>query len=244
MSVTNFYNYEGVENDFTPVTEKDIIESMFQVFKDYTESNKFTETKRYAKEMVKNIEDTYQEIINLSHESSLNNDNVHKTSEIMQFIIENDRTMNLDELKTKDEYIIKADELIAQKMVPLMDSLNKIFEEYKMNCRFIDLDDFATVRYQAQEIELARLEGPVSAKQLMSQHSMQSFEERKLAHSGQDAVNIAEGKFDRFAENRGYNDYGTIQSQLEEECKKNDIELEQYKNPNFAKDDSETVYSC
>ena len=238
MGTENTYSYDGVENEYAYVTEKHIIDVMFKTYERYTDHDKYTETKAVAKEMVQSIENAYQEIMNLSHESSLNNDRVHKVSDIMQFMMENGRPMDKNETREMDEYIAQADELIAEKMGKLMESLNDIFEEYGMECRFMNLDDPAEIRYQAQELEIARLEGPINVRQLMKNYSMQSQEDRRIASTGEHVSYVAESKFENYARNRGYNDSGSyeeVQSKVLEKFEEKGIKFE---NPDFARDDN------
>lgn len=256
-----FYNDESSVN-YRPVTEKDVNNALFNIYKDYTEQYNFSESKLIAEEYVNTVTNTYQEILNLSHESSLNNNGVNKKAEIVNFLIYEGRLMSEDELNDRDAYVEKADDLIGEKMVPLMDSLNEAFEKYDMDCRFVNLDDFAEVREQALEMEEA-LTAPIYQRKEMAdikrlqQNRPEKMEDARIDYQAESAIKNA-GKniymktarsFDNFAEKRHYrNSYSSIQKDFESECKELGVptkeeDFSHFQNPNFAKTEAKTVYS-
>lgn len=235
MSVSNFYDYEGVSNDFKPVSEEHIGQLMFAIFKDFTDSDRYTETKRLAKAAVDNVADSYEDLLTLSNKCSHMYSDYQKKKDAINFAIGNGRFMDKEDLKNYAEVIAEQEELIAMKMIVIMDSLNKEFEKYNIPCRFTNMSNIYDVLDQATILEEETLnksikkDNFVTYAKLLQNKKEELSDDRTIATAGINLANEIEGKFSRFADNRHYNDSKSLEKinqELIDESKKANIQID------------------
>lgn len=150
----------------------------------------------FAMEKAMLVENCYQTMLDASYESYLNKDRTSRTITMIKDTIKNHLEVpTVEEMQKRDDLINLADKLIYQKCKTAMETLNTIFEELKMNCRFKNLDNQDITLQQANIILM---------KDVINEDKYKNLDNRKMQELSSSAnLNKLEKKEEDIVHNAG-----------------------------------------